>query len=84
LGQLIQHRFFQITKGSLSIALKGLPDGAAQALFNDVVGIKEGKVQPSGELPTDGGFSGAWEADQGNQDFQPAIRGICGNAARRC
>jgi hypothetical protein len=66
LGQLIQYSFFQITKRSFSVALKGLPDGAAQTLFNDVVRIKERKLQPPGELPTDGGFSGAWEADKRN------------------
>ena len=67
LRQVINHVFFQIPKPLFTFALKVFPNRATQPLLNNLIGINEGKLNPAGELTPDGGFSGAWEADESYQ-----------------
>ena len=60
--QLINDQFLDITKTGFPFALKEVTDRATDALLDDVVGVEERKLQPSGELTPDGGFAGAGEA----------------------
>ena len=63
LRQLIQNCLFKVPESLLTISLEGNPDGAPQAFFDDVIRVKKGKLQTPGELPPDGGFTCAGEAD---------------------
>ena len=47
-----------------AFALEILTDRAADLLLDHMIGIKERKLQPPGELPPDGGFTGAGEANE--------------------
>ena len=42
-----------------------------QPLLDGVIGIDKGKLQAPGELSPDGGFSGAWQADEGDASHLP-------------
>jgi hypothetical protein len=64
LRQFVEDGFLQITESGLAVTLKGNPDGTTQALFDEVIGVKKRKLEPPGELATDGGFTGAREAYQ--------------------
>ena len=57
LGEFINHRLLHIPKPRLPFPLEIVTDGAAQLLFNDVVRVEKGKLEPSGELSPDGGFA---------------------------
>ena len=53
LGQVINHFLFDSTKSRFTLALKKLPDRAAQALLYHEVRVKKLQVQLSGQLPAD-------------------------------
>ena len=63
-GQFIYYRFLDIAETRLAFPLEVVTDGTAEPLLNDVVGVAKRQLQPSGELPPDGGFTGAGEADE--------------------
>jgi hypothetical protein len=63
LSQLVQYRFFQITKVVFAVTLKCLADGVTHPLLNDVVGVKERELQTPGDVSPDGGLTGAWKAN---------------------
>ena len=67
LRQVINDAFFNIPKPLFTFALKVFPDRATEALLDDLIGINKGKLKPPGELTPNGGFAGAWEADEGDQ-----------------
>lgn len=57
LREFVNDRGFQIAKAVFPLALEILTDRTAQALLYDMVGVKERKLQPPGELPPDGGLA---------------------------
>lgn len=57
LREFVNYSGLKIAKAVFALPLEILADRATQALLYDVVGIKEGKLQPPGELPPDGGFT---------------------------
>ena len=63
LRQVINDAFFNIPKPLFAFTLKVFPDRTAQPLLDDLIGINEGKLKPTGELTPDGGFAGAGKAD---------------------
>ena len=67
-SQLVDHRFLDIAEAALPFAVEIVADRAAQAFLDDVVGVEKGQLQAPGELPPDGGFTGAGEADEGDQE----------------
>ena len=64
LCQIVKYRFFDIAKAFLALALEVFADRAADALFDDRIGVHERQGEAAGELTPDGGFSGAREADE--------------------
>ena len=68
--ELTNHRLFDITETVFPLTLKILADRAAQLLLYHMVRIKKRELEPPGELPPDGGFSGTGEADQGYDQFE--------------
>ena len=66
LCQVINNVFFNIPKPLFTFALKVFPDRTTETLLDNLIGIKKGKLKPSGELTPDGGFAGAGEADEGD------------------
>lgn len=62
-GEFMDHRFLDIPKAGLPFPLEVVTDGAAEALFNDVIRVEKRKLQPPGKLPPNGGFTRAGEAD---------------------
>jgi hypothetical protein len=70
LDQVANHRFFEVAEGLFTFTLEKLTDRAARSPLDHIVGVREGKSQPPGELPPDGGFSRAGQADQADQERQ--------------
>lgn len=62
-GQLVDHGLLDIAEGVLALPLEELADGAADAIFDHLIGIDEGHLQPPRELPADRGLAGAGKAD---------------------
>ena len=67
LRQFINDAFFNIPKTLFTFTLKVFTNRATETLLDNLIGINKGKLKPSGELTPDGGFAGAWEADEGYQ-----------------
>lgn len=63
-GEFMDHRFLDIPKAGFAFPLEVVTDGAAEALFDDMIRVEKRKLQPPGELPPDGGLAGAGEADE--------------------
>ena len=55
---------FHGAKSGFALVLEDVGDGGAGTGFDDVVGIKEGEVEGGSDLPADGGFTRAHEANQ--------------------
>ena len=66
LAKLGEDRFFEIAESGFPFALKENANRAAYLLLDCVIGISEWDVEPPGEMPPDGRFSGAGEADENN------------------
>lgn len=62
--ELVDDRLLDIAESIFPLPLEVRADGATDPLLNHMVGIKERQLQPPGELPPDGGFTGAGQADQ--------------------
>ena len=69
-GQFINDRFLDIAEAGLPFPLEIVTNCATNALLDDVVGVKKRKLQPPGKLPPDSGFTGAGEADEGDEGDQ--------------
>ena len=65
--QFVQYGFFDIPKRRFALTGEIVSDRAAQAPLDEMVRVHKGQTQPSGEVFSDGGFAGAWEADEGYQ-----------------
>jgi hypothetical protein len=63
LRQFIDYLLFQVTEGFFTLTLKEIADTATETLLDCVIRISERKLKPPGELPPDGGFARAGEAD---------------------
>ena len=68
-SEIVKYRLFDIAKAFLALAFKIFADRAADALFDDRIGVHERQGEAAGELTPDGGFSGAGEADKRNTQF---------------
>ena len=67
LTQRVDDFGFNIPKARLTFALKELTNGTPQARLNRLVRIGKRQLQAPCELSADSGFSGAGEADEGDQ-----------------
>ena len=65
--QFVQHGLFNIPKRRFALTGEVVSNRAAQAPLDEMVRVHKGQTQPSGEMFSDGGFAGAWEADEGYQ-----------------
>ena len=63
-GQFVDDGLFDIAERRFTLALEKCPDRATEPLFDDVVGVSEGKPEPAGQLTSDCGFSASGQADQ--------------------
>ena len=83
LGELVEHLGLNVSKALLALMLKILADRAADALLNDQVRIRKSQAQPTRQLPPNGGFARARQANK--TDHQRIItawaRKACGPAA---
>ena len=61
--QFVDDGLFDIAERRFTLALEKCPDGAAEPLFDDVVGVSEGKPEPAGQLTSDRGFSRSRKAN---------------------
>ena len=66
-SQLVDDGFFDIPKRRFALTGEIVTDGAAEPLLNQLVRVHEGQTQPPGQVPADGGFAGAGEANEGNR-----------------
>jgi hypothetical protein len=66
-AKLVNHLRLNLPKPRLALALKKLTYRATETRFNRMVGIDERKLQAPGKLAAHGGFTGAWEAYEGDQ-----------------
>lgn len=69
LGQFINDRRLKIAKTILPLSLEILTDRATQALLYDVVRVEKWKLEASGELSPDGGFSCAGKTNEADLQF---------------
>lgn len=65
-GQFIEGGLLKVPKPLLALAGKEGFDRAAQALLYHVVRVHKRHPQAPSELPPDGGFSAAGQADEGD------------------
>ena len=65
-GQFIQGGLLKVPKPFFALAGKEGFDRAAKALLYHVVRVHKRHPQPPSELPPDGGFSAAGQADEGD------------------
>ena len=63
--QFVQHGLFDIPKRRFALTGEVVSDRASSSPLDQMVGVHKGQTQPSGEVFSDGGFAGAWEADEG-------------------
>ena len=66
LRQLIDDRLLDITEAFLAFALEELPDGAADALLDQMVRVPKRQIKSACQLSADCRFSRARKTDQGN------------------
>ena len=67
-AQLRNHFRLNIAKPRFAFALKKLADRATQARLNSLVRVDKRLLQAPGQMPADGRFSRAWEADEDDQN----------------
>ena len=65
--QVIDDLLLDVAEGFFALALKKLADRAAYTLLNRRVRIYKTDIKPARELTSNGGFSGAREADKCDQ-----------------
>ena len=64
--QLIQDGFFLIPEGGFTVLLKKGADRHADPLFEQRIRVDESSPDALGQLPPDGGFTAAGQADEGD------------------